>query len=158
MNAFLADVKHLDSLSRQIDEYNSSSKSGDLDRVEKQLSSAAKTIGNRKKDLEDLQPQLESVRNLVKDQERSKNQLRYNIGILNDKMDFESYQKKMGLEEAALQAIEGGDEASAKVEQKMDEKTELLRKKAQIEGRFGEIVERIRQLKVRVGAALSARS
>lgn len=126
---------------------------------EEERSSLQKSVGEFKQDINDIDPELESVRGVAKERERTAAKLlENNIKLLNEKFLQASLLETMSFEQAVLMEIEGGATAHDMYDEKMAEKNALDRKKAQLEGQCSEITERIRTLKVRRWAIPCIRS
>jgi hypothetical protein len=138
LGAFTSDVQRLRDVAAYVNEYASTGKAGDLSRLQEQLSSKAQMMKERKSDLLTMQPELESIKNLVKDQERSKNQYKHNMEMIETKSVIRKLKRECGAMEDALEAIPGYDTACEEFADSTAQKQKLLEKKAQIEGRYGE--------------------
>lgn len=148
LNNFDSEVSRLNELALTIESYAQSDGPTSLERVEAELSAVADKSGNLKEKLQQLQPEIARARGTLKNQEREKAQLEFNVSILQDQERIDELRKEISQKEAELNKIEGYKTAAAKVAKAKARKEELQAQKAQLEGRYSEIVERIRSLKV----------
>jgi DNA repair protein RAD50 len=140
-------MKHLGTLTYQIDQYATSDKPSEQRRIGSILADYADQVQSCKASLVSLQPQLDSIRSIVNDHERRKRQLEYNIQMLEERNIITELRNQKKVTEAELQQIEYHDTVSDELRDAQDDKTKLLEAKNQMEGRFSEIVDRIRGLK-----------
>ena len=147
LNDFLNDVKSFRGLTSAIDAWVQSDEPQQLEIITRQLSEVADRIVGRKKDLEQVTAELDQIKDMVKDQNRSKNQLEYSRDVLEFEDTIKEIEDEIASKEEAYHNIPGGDTADASHEEAMNRKNRLIEKKAQIDGRRGEVVERIRSLK-----------
>lgn len=152
INNFGNEVKRFRELTAAIDGWKNSDEPRRLEDLNAQLSEVASKIGLRKKDLDGVKVDLEKARDLVKDQERSKNQLQYNIDVLDLREAIKNVEKDIALKQEALAAIPGSDTAEELQVECDNKKLKLNERKAQINGRKGEVIERIRSLRRKLSA------
>lgn len=148
INEFQAEVGRLYELAQKVDDYAATSGQAELDRVESELEHIAADVGRLKGELQVLQPEIARANNLLKDQEREKSQLQFNIAILEQQNKLQGLEKEISQFEEELNQIPGQATAIAKLDEAEARKRQLLENKALLEGRYSEIVERIRSLKV----------
>jgi len=84
VNLFSDDARVLNALTQQIEEYETSGGADNLAQTEGRLTDIDKEVKVKQQSLRKLQPKLDSIRSLVKEQERRKNQLIFNIEILEE--------------------------------------------------------------------------
>jgi cell division septum initiation protein DivIVA len=150
LSNFTAEVSRLSELATTIDGYTNSDGPSALERVEADLRAVAESISQLKDRLQELQPDIARAKGMLKNQEREKSQLEFNIAILQHQETIDKLQEQIVLKEGELSSIEGHATAAAKRATALARKEEIQTRKAQLEGRYSEIVERIRQLKVRM--------
>lgn len=120
--------------------------------MEADLQTVADEISQLKGKVEELKPKIARVKSIVKNQEREKTQLEFNISVLQNTAALNALQEKIALKKEELTQIEGHETAPAKQAKAVARKNELLATKAQLEGRYSEIMDRIRSLKVRTSS------
>jgi len=152
LRRFEDDVNRFHDLTEQIDRWSLSGGQGELDSVNSQFSKIGNQIVERKKALEKAEAELEMVKNLLKDQERSKNQLQLSLDLIAEKEVIGTLEKEVRLKEEAIARIPGGSDALDLQEHAEARKTKLFESKAQIDGRRSEVVERIRSLRRKLSA------
>jgi DNA repair protein RAD50 len=148
IDQFSLDVKYLRDLTRQIDDYSRSNKADELDQVASQASKVLERIEQQKKALSSLQPEVDSVRAAVNDQERHKKQLKENVELLHAEQRTNELQEEIDDLETKLKNVDGQETCYAKHTEAKARKEQQLASKARTEGRWSEIVEQIRSLKV----------
>jgi DNA repair protein RAD50 len=156
LNQFRGEVKQLRDLTRQIDEFSDSSKPHDAECAASNVSNVLERIGDKKRELESVQPELERATNALNDQERHKKQLQENIELHGIEKRIQQLEKETRVLEEERGSVAGGEVAISKHKEAKERKDELLSKKARIEGRWSEIVEQIRALKVSACRELSS--
>jgi chromosome segregation ATPase len=148
LNSFDSEVTRLDELALTIESYAESDGPKSLERVDAELSAVADKSSSLKEKLQQLQPEIARARGTLKNQEREKAQLEFNVSILQDQETIDGLREEIAKKEVELSQIEGYKTAAAKMAKAKARKEELQSQKAQLEGRYSEIVERIRSLKV----------
>jgi DNA repair protein RAD50 len=148
IHQFSGDKKYLTDLTTQIDAYTGSNKPHDLDQIVSEVVKVADRIKDQRSALATLEPEVESVRNTVNDQERHKKQLKENVEILESEKRINELVEEIGGLDSKLENVEGRDTCIGKHEEANRRREKQLGAKARIEGRWGEIVEQIRSLKV----------
>jgi DNA repair protein RAD50 len=151
VSQFDNDVKYLRDLVQQIDAYLESSKSDELQQLSATITKLLDRIENRKQRVAELQPELESARNAVLDQERHKKNLKQNIEILESKIRMNELEKEISRLQQERNNIEGHETAYANYSAVKSSKEKMQEDKARLDGRFSEIAESIRSLKVSDG-------
>lgn len=154
VNEFAREVRQLRDLARHIDEYELTGRASELSRLQSHLESKALKIDGRKKDLLAMQPDIDKIKNLVQDQERRKNELKYNIQMIEEIATISDLSEAIAKKEKALTLIEGYDTVVDMASVASAKRDKLLERKAQTEGRYSEVVERIRGLKVCTSSTL----
>jgi DNA repair protein RAD50 len=145
---FSADMKDLQGLTKQIDEYSGSNKPQELDQVASKASKILERIEQKKKTVSSLQPEVDRVRSAVNDQERHKNQLEKNVEILQAEERISVLREEIDDLETKLKNVDGQDTCYGRQTEAKERQAQLLSSKARTEGRWSEIVEQIRSLKV----------
>jgi DNA repair protein RAD50 len=145
---FSADMKDLQGLTKQIDEYSASNKPQELDQVASKASKIVERIEQKKKTVSSLQPEVDRVRSAVNDQERHKNQLEKNVEILQAEERISVLREEIDDLETKLKNVDGQDTCYRRQTEAKERQAQLLSSKARTEGRWSEIVEQIRSLKV----------
>jgi chromosome segregation ATPase len=136
---FSADMKYLQDLTKQIDEYSGSNKPQELDQVASKAKKIVERIEQKKKTVSSLQPEVE---------QRHKNQLEKNVDILQAEERIHVLRKEIGDLETKLKNVDGQETCYERQTEARKRQAQLLSSKARTEGRWGEIVEQIRSLKV----------
>lgn len=95
-----------------------------------------------------MQPELESARNAVLDQERHKKNLKQNVDILEANIRMKDLQKEIAKLEQQRDAIEGYESVYDDMLSVKSSKEKLQEDKARLDGRFSEIAESIRSQRV----------
>ena len=142
------DIKRLDYLVRQIDAFLESSKSDELEELSSTIAKTVSRIEERKQRMLEVKPELDAARAAVLDQERHKNQLRQNIDILEAKMRLSKLENEINRLELKRDSIDGHETAHDDYVTLKSSKDKLNEDKARLDGRFSEIAESIRSLKV----------
>lgn len=148
LNSLRADLQRLHELVRMI-ESNAVSGQDELGRLESEMSAIVEAISEKKKELKAVVPDLERARALVKDQDRRKSQLAFNIDIVKAEQEVKRIEKQIAENDALKRSIDGFATVSKVLPEVTKRKEKLVEQRAQIEGRYSEIVERIRSIKVR---------
>jgi DNA repair protein RAD50 len=149
VSQFENDVQYLRNLTQQIDTYAESSKPEELERLSGAIATIVERIEGRKQRVAELQPELESARNAVLDQERHKKNLKQNIDILESKIRMADLEKDIARLEKERDSIEGYETVYDDYAAVKTKKEKLQEDQARLDGRFSEIAESIRSLKVR---------
>jgi chromosome segregation ATPase len=157
LSNFTSEVARLYELGTTIESYAQSDGPTSLERVEAELLDVAEKSSSLKEKLQQLQPEIARARGTLKNQEREKAQLEFNISILQDQERIDGLREEISKKDVELNKIEGYKTAAAKQAKAKARKEELQAQKAQLEGRYSEIVERIRSLKVSGIVALTVR-
>jgi DNA repair protein RAD50 len=148
VSQFDNDAKQLRDLVNQIDTYAASSKADELENLSETIAKLLGRIDDRKERITELQPELESARNAVLDQERHKKNLKQNVDILEANIRMKDLQKEIAKLEQQRDAIEGYESVYDDMLSVKSSKEKLQEDKARLDGRFSEIAESIRSLKV----------
>jgi DNA repair protein RAD50 len=148
VSQFHSDVKQLRDLVQQIDSYTKSNKSDDLKRLSDEIKRVCDRMAERKQRLLDSQPELESARNKVLDQERHRKNLKQNIDIMESSTRIKDLKKTIARLEEKRMNIEGVNTAYEEFETLKANKLKMIEDKARLDGRFSEIAESIRSIKV----------
>lgn len=150
LSLFNNDVKRLRDLVRLIDAYSASSKQDELVELSTLIAKLHSRMDERKQRLTEIQPELDSARNAVLDQERHKKQLRQNVDILEAKIRIKELDKEIARLEQDRDEIEGHETAQDNYLAAKTSKEKMHEDQARLDGRFSEIAESIRSLKVSV--------
>lgn len=149
LSSFTSEVKNLHSLTTEIDKYASSNQPREQEKLAEKASSVEAQIAERQKEAEALQPRVDGMKRAVHDQERHKSLLTQNIDMLEALNIVDSLSKEMEELREKQSQIEEGDTASQMYDEAKKKMNELQEQKYRTEGRFSEVVEQIRSLKVR---------
>lgn len=149
-NKFNGDFKHLRDLTAKINSYLQSNKPQQLDRITAKVDKLSDEMNAKKQSLQDLQPELQRISKAVDDQQTHKKLLQQNIEVIEGRKRIKELQQEIERLEEDRMNIKGHDTASAKYSAAQQIKEKNLAAYARIEGRWGEIVEQIRSLKVRL--------
>ena len=149
---FQAEVKDLRRLTSVIESFEASDKMQRLEEHAGKVSDVLKKIKDKQKEKDELAPQLREATASVENQERQKKLLRENIDLINEERKIKSTDEEIERLQEDLGKIEGADEASEKVRKGEASIQKRLGEKARIEGRWMEVVEKIRSLKRKLGS------
>ena len=148
LSLLLSDKKTLDSLNRQIDAYMAESERDVFADTEDKVSAILAAIESSKEELESVRPKLATAQAAIDDQDRQKRQLKSNIEILRLEKDVETLDGKLDRLRTEIGNVPGGATAVAKAESATKEREHLIAERSKNEGRWSEIFEQIRGLKV----------
>lgn len=147
LHDFETEVKDLRRLTSVIEAFEASDK---LQRIEEHASKVAtvlEKISAKKKDKDELAPKVAEAASSVENQERYKKLLRDNIDLINEEEKIKTIDDELERLQDDMSKIEGADEVGEKLRQAEASKQKRLGQKARIEGRWMEVVEKIRSLK-----------
>lgn len=147
LHDFETEVKDLRRLTSVIEAFEASDK---LQRIEEHASKVAtvlEKISAKKKDKDELAPKVAEAAASVENQERYKKLLRDNIDLINEEEKIKTIDDELERLQDDMSKIEGADEVGEKLRQAEASKQKRLGQKARIEGRWMEVVEKIRSLK-----------
>jgi DNA repair protein RAD50 len=151
VSQFDGEFKQLSDLVQQIDSYTTSNKSDELQRLSSAIRDILGLIEERKQKLLAAQPELESARNAVLDQERHKKNLKQNIDIMESTSRIKEIKKDIARLEQKRMSIEGYDTVYNEFATVRNNKERMQEDKARLDGRFSEIAESVRSIKVSIG-------
>jgi hypothetical protein len=148
LNAFRNDVNRLSDLNRKINEYSRSNKAEQYDEVVSHLTDVTEKVAVHKKERDALLPQLEEVKSLVKEQQRREKNLLHNVQLLEGKSELKVLKEEIAEQEKEKRKIEYHDTVHVRVQNCLNRIKDYQGKKDRQEGRYHEIVERIRSIRV----------
>jgi DNA repair protein RAD50 len=144
---FQGDAKELHRLTKAVDEFSGSTKPQELERIADQVSLVLARIEKKGEELRALGPELESARTAVQDQNRHKKMLRENIDIMESEVAIKENTARIQQLQEKLASVEGGETAADDYRSAQHAKEKRVADKNRLEGRWHEIVEKIRTLK-----------
>jgi septal ring factor EnvC (AmiA/AmiB activator) len=148
LNSFLAEVRYLKELSKQVDEYMASDKEKDLSQISSKTDTIIEKMKAKEAEIRMMQPDVDKLNKAVADQENHKKNLTENIDLIQSGQRIYELEKEITALEEEAGKVEGSDACNEDWERLAARKQELLSAQARLEGRRGEIVESIRSLKV----------
>jgi DNA repair protein RAD50 len=148
VNSFIAVVKDIRGVMKQIDKYVVSSNEDELGNVVRKSEELVEKEKQKQSQLEQMQPELDSIVKAVDDQQRHKKNLKENIELIASGQRIEELQKEITKLEYDATNVEGRDTCYDDMEGLGKRKQEIMNAVARLEGRRGEILESIRSLKV----------
>jgi DNA repair protein RAD50 len=148
VSQFRNDFNQLREISRQIEEHTSSDKGQkDVD-VSSQMTKVLALRNKMVAELQVLRPELDGLMTAVNDQERHKKQLKANIDVLAANKQIQELEEGINSFQEERESIDGADTASERLSNAKSTKEKQASMKSRIEGRWHEIVEQIRAVKV----------
>jgi DNA repair protein RAD50 len=149
---FQGDARELHRLTKAVDEFSGSTKPQESERIADQMSMVLAQIKKKGEEVEALGPELESARTAVQDQERHKKMLRENIDVMESEVAINEYAAREQQLQAKLASVEGGETASDELQSATKAKEKRVAEKNRLEGRWLEVVEKIRAVKRKLSA------
>lgn len=144
---FQSEVKDLRRLTSIIEQFLASGKLQHLEDHSEKVTALLGKIEAKQKEKDDLAPRLAEAAASVENQERYKKLLSDNINFIKEEEKIKDMNEKLeGLEEE-YNAIEGTDNLNERLEEANKSQQNFFSKKARIEGRRMEVVEKIRSVK-----------
>lgn len=144
---FQAEVKDLRRLTSLIESFQASGKLKQLEDHAGKVSEVLEKIEANRKAKRELAPQLARATASVENQEREKKLLRDNIDLITEEEKIKKFDENIEKLNEELSSIEGADEARGKLDVAETCKQKRVSEKARLEGRWMEVVEKIRSLK-----------
>lgn len=144
---FQAEVKELRRLTAVIESFQASGKSKQLEDFAEKMEQVAQKIESKVKAKDELAPLLAKASASVENQEREKKLLRDNIRLITEEEKIKTMDEDIAKLNDEMSRIEGAEEAGEKLRTAEAAKMKLHSEKARVEGRWMEIVEKIRSLK-----------
>jgi DNA repair protein RAD50 len=149
---FQSEVKELRRLTTAVASFRASGKLQMLeDHVEK-VATVLRKIQAQQKEKSDLEPQLARASASVENQERYKKLLRDNIALVNEEGKISEISDSIEKLQEEFDGIEGADDAVEKHHEAQALKQKKLGEKARLEGRWMEVVEKVRSMKRKLSA------
>lgn len=149
---FQSEVKELRRLTTAVASFRASGKLQLLeDHVEK-AATVLRKIQAQQKEKSDLEPQLATASASVENQERYKKLLRDNIALVNEEGKISEISDSIEKLQEEFDGIEGADDAVEKHHEAQALKQKMLGEKARLEGRWMEVVEKVRSMKRKLSA------
>ena len=105
-------------------------------------------VSEKRTQIQELEPELESLTRSISDQERHRKIIRENISLIEARHRIEKLRKEIDLVQKKKQKIHGHDTAAQELNEATAQISALLETKARKEGSRGGFVEEIRSLKV----------
>lgn len=149
VNIFNSDTQQLEALVRKIDEYTESGKMDELARLTEKVAVVKERIEGKKKEMEAIKPKVDDAQKAVDDSDRHKKQILANISILEGGKRIAHLEKETVRIESERDSIEGYATIYENHQSAIRRKEKATTKQAKLEGRWHEIVESVRSLKVR---------
>lgn len=143
---FTSDAKEFRRLTNAVDQFSNSTKPQELERITSEVSKVLAQIDQKRKDQETLEPELETARTAVQDQERHKKMLRENIDVMEGEAAAEELAGQIEQLNEKLEGVEGGKTATDELQRATEIKQKRVADMNRLEGRWMEIVEKIRTL------------
>ena len=147
---YQGEVKELRRLTSLVEAFKASGKLQQLDEHGDKVAFLLDKIKAKRKEKAELAPRLAEVAASVENQERYKKLLKDNISLINEEEKIKTLEEKVERLEDEMGKIEGAEDVSEKLGQATANKQKRLAEKARIEGRWMEVVEKIRSLKRRL--------
>ena len=144
---FQSEVKDLRRLTSTIESFQASGKLQLLEEHADKVADILVRIESKQKEKDVLAPQLSQAAASVENQERHKKLLRENIELINEEEKIKKIEEEVERLEEEMNNIEGADEVGEKLRQAEESKQKRVGEKARLEGRWMEVVEKIRSLK-----------
>ena len=144
---FQGEVKDLRRLTSIIESFQASGKLQLLEEHADKVAALLSKIDEKQMKKDELAPHLAQAAASVENQERYKKLLRENIDVINEEEKIKKYEEDAERLQEELDKIEGAEEAAEKLAKSMRSKEKRVSEKARIEGRWMEVVEKIRSLK-----------
>ena len=146
--SFQADVKDLRNLTSQIDLYEQGGHSEEYKRISSKITAVQDKISKKQKSVDNLLPRLDETKIAVQDQARHKKQITQSIEILKAEKNFAALDREIKVLQEKIEKIEGADIAWDKFNAAQKLQAEQQELKHRTEGRYSEVVEQIRSVKV----------
>jgi len=143
-----SDVKELNAKTDEINRYELSSSNDEMDRVQQGVDRVKKSIKGKKDECVGMQPELDAAKRTVSDQERHRKQIKDNMDIVQGTIRIKELESEIDDLQEQLDAIAESDVAMDKYEEIKKVAESQQESKHRTEGRFSEVVEQIRSLKV----------
>ena len=105
-------------------------------------------VSEKRTQIQELEPELESLTRSISDQERHRKIIRENISLIEARHRIEKLRKEIDFVQKKKQKIHGHDTAAQELNEATAQISALLETKARKEGSRGGFVEEIRSLKV----------
>ena len=144
---FQAEVKDLRRLTSVIEAFEASDKLQRLEEHADRVAEILQSIKDKQKEKDELAPKLAEAMASVENQERYKKLLRDNIDLIIEEEKIKKIDEELERLQDEMSKIEGADEVGDKLRQAEASRQKRLGEKARIEGRWMEVVEKIRSLK-----------
>ena len=144
---FQSEIKDLRRLTSAIESFMASGKLQQMEEHSEKVSKVVQNIKEQQKKKDELAPILAKAAASVDNQERYKKLLRDNIDLINEEEKIKKIEEEVERLEEEIGKVEGADEAPEQLRQAEAAKQKLYNEKSRIEGRWMEVVEKIRSLK-----------
>ena len=144
---FQSEVKDLRRLTSIIESFQASGKIHLLEQHTDKVAELVRKIDEQQAKKDEIAPDLARAAASVENQERYKKLLRENIDVINEEERIKKYEDDVERLHEELNKIEGADEAAEKLTKATRNKEKLVSEKSRIEGRWMEVVEKIRSLR-----------
>jgi chromosome segregation ATPase len=148
VNEFQNDVRHLQEMNAMITQYTSSNKQQETSMLELKVSAILKEIEEQKSLADKLRDELTTLATTLSDQERQRKQIEMNLDLLSSESCISDLEMEVQRLASRRSSVEGYDTAGESYELAKKRSERLGAQKARVEGRWIEVVERIRSLKV----------
>lgn len=150
VSKFDYDVSALREMTKQIDAYVESAKSGDLDEIEKKISSLEQRKKSKEANLAEIEPELDQVKRAIADQERHRKLIQENLELLGAEDRIKELKRSISSLEEDMAQVEGSDTCVANLQSCQERLATLVEKKANLNGRRSGYVDQVRTLQVRL--------
>jgi len=121
--------------------------SNSLEALNEEIDKLKGRVAEKRSQLQELEPELESLNRSIEDQERHRKLIQENISLLEATHRIEDLKKEIESFENEKEKIEGYDTAAKELDEASARIVDLLDKKARKEGRRSGSIEQIRTLK-----------
>lgn len=147
LSSFFASVQELKKIVSSIDEYENSNKGNGVSQLEEENHRLAEQAMEKRREHDNMKPELDRLTKMVDDQERERKNLEENINLMNSMDKIKVLEKEIAILHKELSRVEGSETIYDDIHQLTDRKNQLFADQARLEGRRGEIIENIRSLK-----------
>jgi len=145
--SFKNDVTALQNIVDSIEEYEKSSSQDNIEQIEEENKELIVKSKAKKKELDEMKPQLKKMTDIVDDQKEQKKNLENNINLAISRQKIKSYDEKIAGITAKLSDHDPFDSLNGDKHRLRKRNEGLIANKARLEGRRGEVMDNQRLLK-----------
>merc|ERR1712238_549661 len=145
--SFKNDVTALQNIVDSIEEYEKSSSQDNIEQIEEENKELIVKSKAKKKELDEMKPQLEKMTDIVDDQKEQKKNLENNINLAISRQKIKSYDEKIAGITDKLSDHDPFDSLNGDKHRLRKRNEGLIANKARLEGRRGEVMDNQRLLK-----------